>query len=323
VLFRSHPGDIVVARTGATVGYAKLIREEVSAVFASYLVRFRVDAKRASPQYVGLLVESEAYKSFVRSMVGGAAQPNASAPILGKFAFALPSREEQEEIVRIVEDFNFAIKINRRRIALLEDAARQIYKEWFVRLRFPGYERVKVVNGVPEGWERKRLGELLQLNYGKSLKKSDRVDGEFAVFGSSGTIGNHAEALVEGPGIIVGRKGNVGSVFWSSSPYWPIDTVYYVGPRQTSRYNFRLLQSLSFQSGHGAVPGLNRETAYALEVIEASADVRQAFERTVAPLYEHSECLDKTNHRLQEARDLLLPRLMSGNLKLNGKTRES
>ena len=91
-------GDIVVARTGATVGYAKLIREPVDAVFASYLVRFRVDSTRADPGFVGRLVESSVYKSFVQSRVGGAAQPNASAPVLGSFEFPLPPRHAQTRI---------------------------------------------------------------------------------------------------------------------------------------------------------------------------------------------------------------------------------
>ena len=92
--FALEAGDIVVARTGATVGYAKLIRDSVDAVFASYLVRFRVDEKQADPGFVGRLVESFIYKDFVKSRVGGAAQPNANAQVLGSFQFRLPLRRE-------------------------------------------------------------------------------------------------------------------------------------------------------------------------------------------------------------------------------------
>ena len=153
-------GDIVVARTGATVGYAKLIREPVDAVFASYLVRFRVDPTKADPGFVGRLVESQVYKSFVQSRIGGAAQPNASAPVLGDFEFRLPLRHAQTRIADILAAYDDLIENNRRRITLLEDAARQLYCEWFVRLRFPGHERTRIINGVPKGWERKTLGDL-------------------------------------------------------------------------------------------------------------------------------------------------------------------
>jgi len=154
-------GDIVVARTGATVGYAKLIREPVDAVFASYLVRFRVDSTRADPGFVGRLVESHVYKSFVQSRVGGAAQPNASAPVLGSFQFPLPPKHAQTRIADILSAYDDLIENNRRRMALLEEAARQLYREWFVRLRFPGHEHTRITNGVPEGWRHEKIGKLL------------------------------------------------------------------------------------------------------------------------------------------------------------------
>lgn len=155
-------GDIVVARTGATVGYAKLIREPVDAVFASYLVRFRVDERMAVPAYVGRLVESHVYKAFVKSRIGGAAQPNASAPVLGSFTFSLPSAREQERIAAILSAYDDLIANNRRRIQLLEDAARLLYREWFVRLRFPGHEHAKIREGIPEGFEKATLGHLCE-----------------------------------------------------------------------------------------------------------------------------------------------------------------
>jgi type I restriction enzyme S subunit len=127
-------GDIVVARTGATVGYAKLIREPVEAVFASYLVRFRVDEGKADPGFVGRLVESNVYKTFVQSRIGGAAQPNASAPVLGAFEFPLLQRVVQSRIASILSAYDDLIENNTRRIALLEQAARLLYEEWFVRL---------------------------------------------------------------------------------------------------------------------------------------------------------------------------------------------
>ena len=165
-------GDIVVARTGATVGYAKLIREPVAAVFASYLVRFRVDPNRAEPSFVGRLVESQAYRAFVQSRIGGSAQPNASAPVLGSFEFGLPSKREQIRIADILSAYDDLIENNRRRIALLEEAARLLYREWFVHFRFPGHEHVRIVDGIPEGWERRYLGDVVSTQYGHTASAS-------------------------------------------------------------------------------------------------------------------------------------------------------
>ena len=158
--FALAAGDIVVARTGATVGYAKLIREPVDAVFASYLVRFRVDPERAHSAFVGRLVESQVYKSFVQSRVGGAAQPNASAPVLGSFQFRIPSRAAQTRIADVLSAYDELIENNRRRMALLEQAARLLYEEWFDRFRFPGHEHTRIVDGIPQAWERGVLNDI-------------------------------------------------------------------------------------------------------------------------------------------------------------------
>ena len=160
--FSLEPGDIVIARTGATVGYAKLIRNHHDAVFASYLVRIRVDQAKADPGYVGRIVESGVYKRFVLSQVGGAAQPNANARVLSSFKLPIPAIQVQRHIAGILATYDDLIENNRRRIQLLEQAARLLYKEWFVNRRFPGHEHVKIKDGVPEGWEKKIIDEVCQ-----------------------------------------------------------------------------------------------------------------------------------------------------------------
>ena len=173
-------GDIVIARTGATVGYAKLIRDNPEAVFASYLVRIRIDPKQADPGYVGRIVESGIYKRFVMSRVGGAAQPNANAKVLSAFRLPVPDRTIQRRIVSILSAYDDLIENNRRRIQLLEQAARLLYREWFVRLRFPGYEHVEVKDGVPEGWERRTIADICETVGGGTplTKVSEYWDGD-------------------------------------------------------------------------------------------------------------------------------------------------
>src|SRR5690606_7309749 len=113
------------------------------------------------------------------------------------------------------------------------EMAQQTYKEWFVRMRFPGHEtsEINVETGLPVGWEKVKLGEMITLNYGKALKQDIRVEGPYNVYGSSGIVGTHEKFIVEGPSVIVGRKGNVGSVYYEPKPFYPIDTVYYVSSK--------------------------------------------------------------------------------------------
>lgn len=116
-----------------------------------------------------------------------------------------------------------------------------------------------------------QLGEILELQYGKSLPDRDRKPGDVPVYGSGGIVGTHEVALVKGPGVIVGRKGSVGSVFFEMRDFYPIDTVYYVCPRNSLidiQYAYYLLANLPLATLNtdAAVPGLNRTRALSIEV---------------------------------------------------------
>jgi len=126
---------------------------------------------------------------------------------------------------------------------------------------------VMAVTALPENWISCRLGDLLAFEYGKSLTKSARSgNGEYPVFGSNGVVGLHDVYLVEGPVIIVGRKGAAGSVCYSEANCWPIDTTYYIRSGQflNSKFVYYLLHSLNLAKleTSTAIPGLNREKAY-------------------------------------------------------------
>jgi type I restriction enzyme S subunit len=117
-------------------------------------------------------------------------------------------------------------------------------------------------------WQTKRLGDILQLNYGKSLSVKNRVEGGIPVYGSNGIVGSHNEAIVDVPGLIVGRKGSAGQIHRSLGPFCPIDTTFYVtavdAPETDLEFLFYLLRHIDLTriTGDVGVPGLNREMAY-------------------------------------------------------------
>ena len=172
----------------------------------------------------------------------------------------------------------------------------------------------RLTNGVPPGWERVPLGERVTLNYGKALKAEERIDGPFPVYGSSGIVGSHEKPLTKGLGIILGRKGNVGSVFWSNKDFWPIDTAYFIGSETSNLYLFYALKHMHFISTDVAVPGLNRDLAYSRRLLAPPKNVLREFLELVLPIHDQLDKLDDMNQKLRAARDLLLPRLMSGEI---------
>lgn len=117
-------------------------------------------------------------------------------------------------------------------------------------------------------WRESRIGDEIELAYGKSLPVHAREKGPFNVFGSNGCVGHHSAPLVSGPGIVVGRKGSVGSVAYSEQDFWPIDTTYYVVNKNGHdwRFLYHLLSSIGLEAlnSHSTIPGLNRENAYSI-----------------------------------------------------------
>jgi type I restriction enzyme S subunit len=269
-----------------------------------------IDFKGNDPRFISYFLRAHLknYKSEK------AAVPGVDRKVLHKLPAKCPDTQIQQSIVRVLSAYDDLIENNRRRIGLLEEAARQLYKEWFVRLRFPGHEHVKIVDGVPEGWELLTLRDVATLNYGKALKEETRIPGDIPVYGSSGIVGSHNKALVVGPGIILGRKGNVGSVRWSHSDFFPIDTVYFINSEQSDFHLYLTLQHMHFLSTDVAVPGLNRDFAYSRLLIRPSATVAERFEDEVTPIFLQVQKLVDWNASLAKARDLLLPRLMNGTI---------
>ena len=251
-------------------------------------------------------------KRAILQLRRGASQQYLPLGTLRSLKISFPDDENYtKRVVELISAYDDLIENNKRRIELLEESARQLYKEWFVRFRFPGHEHVKIVDGVPEGWEKKTLKELLTLNYGKALKADNRIPGDFPVYGSSGVVGSHNKSLVKGPGIIVGRKGNVGSIHWSHIDFFPIDTVYFIANEESSYFIYYALLHTAFTNTDVAVPGLNRDFAYSREILVPTVNLRKEFEDEVSVVFKQIHTLEKYNDQLSKARDLLLPKLMS------------
>jgi type I restriction enzyme S subunit len=211
------------------------------------------DLRGNDPRFVYYYLHTIDFKRFDV----GNSNPTLNRNHIHDLPTAVPPLAVQIRIAEVLSAYDDLIENNLRRMALLEEGARQLFREWFVRLRFPGHEHAHIINGVPEAWQRVPLGDRVKLNYGKALKADDRTDGPFPVYGSSGIVGTHEKALVQGPGIILGRKGNVGSVFWCAKDFYPIDTVYYIDAASSNLYLYYTLQHMNFISTDVAVPGLN------------------------------------------------------------------
>jgi type I restriction enzyme S subunit len=281
------------------------------------LVNLREDIDARFLAFALLAPEAQ---SQMKQSAAGAAQPKLGIYKVNEIRVAVPPLPIQRRIAGILSAYDELIENSQRRVKILESMARALYREWFVNFRFPGHENHRRVASslgeIPQGWEVKKLGEVVELNYGKALKKEDRRDGHYPVFGSSGIVGTHHSALVEGPGIIVGRKGNVGSVFWCDEDFFVIDTAYFVISTLPLRFLFYVLPTLNFINSDAAVPGLSRNQAYTLEFLVPPASLLAKFCELAGTFERQAATLQRQIQNLRRTRDLLLPRLLSGQIEI-------
>lgn len=315
------PGDTLFARITPCLENGKIAQYQGvdghAAFGSTEFFVFRAVPRISDSGYVYYLANSEMIrKPAEKSMSGASGRQRADLKSIIDLDLPCPPLPVQRKIAAILSAYDDLIENNLRRIKILEEMAQNLYREWFVKFRFPGHQHSRFADSplgrIPEGWVVKRLGEVLELNYGKALRQEDRNGGEVPVYGSSGVVGLHDVTLVNGPGIIVGRKGNVGSVFWSEKDFYPIDTVYFVTSKIPLRFLFYELQTKNFINNDAAVPGLNRNQAYSLEMLLPKNNIVELFCEYADDFEEQAGNLRFKNTSLRRTRDLLLPKLIAG-----------
>ncbi|HBR2808465.1 TPA: restriction endonuclease subunit S, partial [Klebsiella pneumoniae] len=201
----------------------------------------------------------------------------------------------------------------------------QEHPEKYAELRataelFPSTMQESELGDIPAGWSSQRMSNIATLHYGKALKKTERIDGPYPVYGSGGVTGSHNGYLVEGPGIIVGRKGSIGTIYWEDGKFHPIDTVYYVATKEEIplSYLYYLMKTLNLPSMNtdAAVPGLNRDNVYRLEVLKPTQSILNRFDNYIATIRNGIQKNNNTIVSLVGLRDTLLPKLLSGEIPL-------
>lgn len=275
-------------------------------------------SERIDPRFLYYILTNQPFTDYLTANAKGSAYPAVDTDTIARAKVYLPDLLIQEKIASILSAYDDLIENNNKRIKILEEMAQAIYREWFVNFRFPGHKKVKMVKSklgmTPEGWEVKQLGDVVELAYGKALKAEDRIPGPVPVYGSSGIVGYHNEGTVNGPGIVVGRKGNVGSVVWADDDFYPIDTAFYVKTNLSLHYVYYNLRGQKFINADAAVPGLNRNQAYRNVFLVPDAKILGEFQDVIDSLFGYIRTLTTKNENLRRTRDLLLPKLISGEI---------
>lgn len=312
-------GDIILTRE-APLGEVGILAEDAGVLLGQRLVMYRTDPTCTDRSFLLAAMRSDDVQSQIKAFGSGATVEHMRVPDCGELQITCPPLREQQRIGTVLAAFDELIEINQRRIELLEDLTRSLYREWFVRFRFPGHDdrfRDSRIGQIPASWDAVSLSEVATLKYGKALPARSRHPGGVAVVSSAGVIDEHDEALVDGPGIVIGRKGNVGSIWWLDRPFFPIDTTYYVETDGPLGLLYWQLRHMTFIDSHAAVPGLSRDQAYNLRVVVPSTDIALSFDVAHRACFASIAALQRMNGGLIRTRDLLLPRLVTGRLNIS------
>ena len=337
-------GDIVFTHAG-NIGQVSYIPEE--SAFDQYVISqrqfyLRCDRSKIIPEFVVYYFKSPEGRHQLLANTSQVGVPSIAQPVtyLRTLEIPIPSLPEQRAITQILGTLDDKIELNRRMNQTLEAIARAIFQDWFVdfgpvRAKLEGQEPYlpqelwdlfpddlvdSELGEIPQGWEVKTLGDLVELAYGKALKAVDRKGGTIPVYGSNGQVGWHDRKLVDGPGIVVGRKGNPGIVKWAQRDFFPIDTAFYVVPRHSEQklpflYFALVAQNLASISADSAVPGLNRNLAYMSQQVVPDRMTVEAFGKHAAAIFAGCHHLEEESRSLVAQRDGLVPKLIAGTLR--------
>ena len=335
---RLKGGEVLITIVGS-VGQVAVVPSRLCGFNVARAVAVIHPLPHIAPEWIALCLRSPLSQHLLGSRANTTVQTTINLKDLRALPVPLPPVEVRHAISDFVGALDDRITLLRETNATLEAIAQALFKSWFVDFDpvrakiegrvpegmdeataalFPDSLEETELGVVPRGWGAVRLDSRLELAYGKALKAENRKSGDVPVYGSGGITGWHDTALVHQPSVIVGRKGTVGSVYWESRPFFPIDTVFYVRTKYPLTYCHQLLKTLGLHNMNtdAAVPGLNRENVYRLLVPDAPSEILVAFDTTAHAIQRRIDHNEAQAQTLSTLRDTLLPRLISGQLRV-------
>jgi len=337
------PGDVLVVRTGYP-GTACVLPKDVPIANCSDLVIIR-PSPDLDPWFLASLFNSAWGRGTVSGSLVGVAQQHFNIGVAREMVITLPPISTQRKVTSMLSAYDDLIENNTRRIKILEEMARAIYREWFVHFHFPGHEKIKLVDSplgkIPEGWEVKRLGDIAAVNE-SSIKRGQEPAQIKYIDISSVSNGQilrvEPVAFVDAPGR-ARRKVKHGDIIWSAvrpnlrafcivldpHPELIVSTGFVVisPERVPYTYLYQVLTTDEFvdylvnHTRGAAYPAVNTEDFENAQIVVPDAEVLSSYHDLVSDLYALRQSLFEKSARLSSTRDLLLPRLISGEIRMN------
>ena len=334
---KAKTGDILYSVVGS-FGIPVLLKRDEKFVFQRHIAILRPNKIESSFLYYTMLGRDFYAKADAAAI--GAAQRTVSLTSLRNIEICLPPLETQQKIAGILSAYDNLIENNRKQIKLLEEAAQKLYKEWFVKLNFPGHENVKIVDGIPEGWKKGILSDFGDIITGKTpskkninffgnkiqfIKIPDMYKGVYTINSDEHLSKEGAESqknkFIPAGSLIVSCIGTAGLVciaYEKCQTNQQINSIILINP-STIYYLYFFIKSkkkyLEALGSNGAtMVNVNKDKFGKIEVIIPENSIMNSFSNFVAPYFERIKSLQNQIQLLQSARDKLLPKFMNGEI---------
>ncbi len=311
--------DIILVKTGSSIGRTTRIREVLHpmTINPQFVVLKDIKINKAFLSYI---IKTPYFQALLKSITVGSAIPTLSQKNLSKLVIKIPGTNSQTRIASILSSLDDKIENNRRINENLEHQAQALFKSWFVDFEpFKDGEFVDSELGmIPKGWRVGVVGDILDIKYGKDHKKLN--EGDIPVYGSGGLMRKVEKALYEGESVLIPRKGTLNNVMYVNEKFWTVDTMFYSIPKLENivlfSYLFLCNKNLASMNAGSAVPSMTTELLNKMPIIMPTKNIIDNFNFIVFTYYKTIKYNEKESRRLAELRDTLLPRLMSGELKI-------
>ena len=316
-------GDIVYTTRG-TIGNAAFYSDKVpfdNIRINSGMVILRCKKEIIDVRYLYQVLKSSYYRPYFRQYCTGSAQPQLPIKDLSKIVIDIPDLNTQERIASILSAYDELIETNRRQIKLLEEAAQRLYKEWFVHLRFPGWEDTKIVDGVPEGWRWVNFTEVVPIVTGKKDANFGTPDGNFLFFTCAQTPIKAPSYSFDCSAVILAGNGDFNVKLYRGK-FEAYQRTYVLSPNKNEHlhilYNtVRENMARLFQGASGStIKFLTKHMLEEIKILIPSDALLETYNQISEFIQNKIECLSSQIVLSSESRDRLLPKLMTGEIEV-------
>ena len=316
-------GDILYARRGDVGKCAFTKQNQEGWLCGTGCLRVTINPDMANPKFVFFQLQKQETIGWITNHAIGSTMLNLNTTILSNAPVEIPSLRIQNRIVEILSRYDSLIENYQKQIKLLEEAAQRLYKEWFIDLRFPGHENTKIVDGVPEGWTPSQLGQLAEFKRGKTITKKDVIDGNIPVVAGGlepayyCNKSNTAERVIT----ISGSGANAGFTRMYFEKVWASDCSFVdVSVTPFLHFVYCYLKDNkttidNMQKG-AAQPHVYAKDINSLGLCIPIESILKSFEGKISKYFDSISSLQSQLRLLTEARDRLLPKLMSGEIEI-------